>query len=216
MDIYETLRETFGPQHWWPGDSAFEVMVGAILTQNTNWQNVEKAINRLKKRRALAPGRMGAVEAEELQDLIRPAGYYRQKAARLKRLVWWLGEACDGDLELLKDWPTDELRRELVGLRGIGPETADSILLYALDRPVFVVDTYTKRITARHGLVEPECGYYELQRLFEDHLPEDLELYRDYHAQLVQVGKDYCRRKPRCRRCPVRDVLGEPTLEEGF
>lgn len=216
MEIYEKLRETYGPQRWWPGDTAFEVMVGAILTQNTNWNNVEKAIGRLKEHDALEPERLAALNDEELQELIRPTGYFRQKSARLKRLVWWLGETCDGELELLDQWPTDELRQELVSLRGIGPETADSILLYALERKVFVVDTYTNRITVRHELLDPGCGYHDLQLLFTDHLPDDLELYEDFHAQLVQVGKRHCRPTPVCDGCPVREVLGEPTLEEEF
>ena len=215
--LYDTLREEFGHQNWWPADSPFEVMVGAILTQNTNWQNVTKAIAQLKQANALSADALVNLESEELQTLIRPAGYYRQKAARLKRLAGWLKEECDGNLNLLAEWPTDALRDQLLALRGIGPETACSILLYALDRPVFVVDTYTHRIVARHDLVWVNCSYEELQALFEDHLPRDTELYRDYHAQLVEVGKRFCKKSnPRCKDCPVRTVLGEPSLEEEF
>ncbi|MEF8787546.1 MAG: endonuclease III domain-containing protein [Planctomycetota bacterium] len=214
QDLYDGLREEFGHRDWWPGETPFEVMVGAILTQNTNWDNVEKAIDNLQERGALSPAAILNLEQDDLQDLVRPAGYYRQKAARVKRLAQWLMDNCDGAVELLQDWPEDELRKELVSIRGVGPETADSIMLYALDRPVFVVDTYTLRVTTRHGLIERNCTYYDLQNLFQDHLPEDLDLYRDFHAQLVEVGKRYCRPTPKCRNCPVRPVLGEPDLEE--
>jgi len=213
-EIYDALREEFGHRSWWPGDGPFEVMVGAILTQNTNWDNVETAIDNLKERDVLNPPAILNVEQEDLQDLVRPAGYYRQKAARVKRLSQWLMDNCDGAVELLQKWPRDELRKELVSIRGVGPETADSIMLYALDKPVFVVDTYTLRVTTRHGLIERNCTYYDLQNLFQDHLPEDLDLYRDFHAQLVEVGKRYCRPTPKCQNCPVRTVLGEPDLEE--
>lgn len=214
QELYDALREEFGHRDWWPGETPFEVMVGAILTQNTNWDNVEKAIDNLEERGTLSPAAILNLEQDDLQDLVRPAGYYRQKAARVKRLAQWLMDNCDGAVELLGDWPEDELRKELVSIRGVGPETADSIMLYALDRPVFVVDTYTLRVTTRHGLIHRNCGYYELQRLFQDHLPEDLDLYRDFHAQLVEVGKRYCRPTPKCQNCPVRPVLGEPDLDE--
>ncbi len=213
-ELYEALRRAYGHRDWWPGDGPFEVMVGAVLTQRTNWNNVSKAIERLKEAGALSPRPLAAMEPERLQELIRPAGYYRQKAARVRRLARWVMERADGEPARLEDVPTDELREELLALRGIGPETADSILLYALERATFVVDTYTNRILVRHGLLEPRCGYYEMKDLFESVLPPDLDLYRDYHAQLVELGKRHCRSRPRCKGCPARPVLGEPIPDD--
>jgi len=213
-DLYNVLREAFGYRDWWPGESPFEIMVGAVLTQRTNWQNVEKAIGRLKEAEALEPRTLAEIEPERLQELIRPAGYYRQKTARLIRLARWAMERTEGELERVKSVPTDELRAELLGLRGIGPETADSILLYALDRLTFVVDTYTNRVLVRHGLLDPQSGYHEMKDLFESTLPRELELYRDYHAQLVELGKRYCRTTPLCANCPARPVLGKPIPDD--
>jgi len=213
MGIYRTLRDAFGHRDWWPADGPFEVMVGAVLTQRTNWGNVVKAMDGLKSADLLDPHALAATEPERLEELIRPTGYYRQKTARLLRLVRWLLELGDGDVAQLDAVPTDELRAELLRLSGIGPETADSILLYALDRPTFVIDAYTKRVVVRHGLLDADCGYEELKDLFESCLPDDLDLFRDYHAQLVEVGKRYCRPRPRCDGCPLLPMLGEP-LEE--
>jgi endonuclease-3 related protein len=213
MDIYETLRGAFGHRGWWPAETAFEVMVGAILTQNTNWGNVEKAISRLKDGGLLQAHAMAACAPQRLQEAIRPSGYYRQKSARLLRIAAWLVERCEGAVGELESVPTDELRSELLALRGVGPETADSILLYALGRPVFVVDTYTMRVAVRHGRAEPGCGYGELQGLFEIELPRDVELYGDFHAQLVEVGKRFCRPTPRCADCPLHPLLGDPEDE---
>ena len=214
--IYAALRAEFGPRNWWPADTPFEVMVGAVLTQNTNWGNVERAIGNLKRAGMLGPAALAAAGADELQALIRPAGYYRQKAARLKRLVEWLMSAAGGEVSGLRGRSTEELREQLLSLSGIGPETADSILLYALDRMTFVVDAYTKRALVRHQMVGPECSYYELQEFVCDGLPQDLELYRDYHAQFVELGKRLCRKKPLCDRCPLLPLLGSPVLEEGI
>ncbi|MFO7959156.1 MAG: endonuclease III domain-containing protein [Candidatus Brocadiia bacterium] len=214
MALYDALREAFGHREWWPGDTPFEVMAGAILTQRTNWQNVEKAIDRLKEEDALDPQTLADIEPEVLHELVRPAGYYRQKSARLIRLARWVMERTGGELERLEAVPTDELRAELLGLRGVGPETADSILLYALDRLTFVVDTYTNRVLVRHGLLDPGAGYHEMKDVFESALPADLELYRDFHAQLVELGKQYCRTTPRCSNCPARPVLGQPIPDD--
>lgn len=214
VDLYEALRRAYGYRNWWPGDGPFEVMAGAILTQRTNWGNVEKALDALKEKDALNPERMARMAPEDLQDLVRPAGYYRQKSARLQRLCRWLLDRCGGRVAELERVPTDELREELLAIRGIGPETADSMLLYALDRLTFVVDTYTTRIVVRHGLLDAGAGYYELKDLFEAHLPQELDLYRDYHAQLVELGKRRCRPTPKCRGCPARPVLGEPLEDE--
>ena len=218
MRIYEALLAAFGHRNWWPGETPFEVMVGAVLTQNTNWTNVEKAIANLKRSGVLSAAALSELDTSELQDLIRPAGYYRQKAGRIRRLARWVAERGADDacaIAALRAASTDELRQGLLALNGIGPETADSMLLYALEKPVFVVDAYTVRIMSRHGLVDPEVGYEEVQAVFEDGLERDVELFKDYHAQLVEVGKRYCRRRsPRCERCPLRGVLGDPVLEE--
>ncbi len=216
MDIYKALREAFGHREWWPAETPFEVMVGAVLTQRTNWRNAQKAIAALRDAGAMNPRAIAQMEPEQLQSLVRPAGFYRQKAARLRQLVTWLIEQADGDVALLDKLPTDDVHEQLLSLRGIGPETADSILLYALDRPVFVVDTYTKRLVVRHGLLHETCDYFELKDLFESNLAEDVELYKDYHAQLVEVGKRYCRTVPRCRTCPLHPLLGDPVEAEGF
>ena len=213
--IYEVLLAAHGPRGWWPADSPFEVMVGAVLTQRTSWRNVRLAIERLKEADLLSPRALAGVAPERLQELIRPSGYYRQKAARLQLLVRWVLERADGDPAGLAAASTEDLRAELLAIRGIGPETADSMLLYALERPTFVVDTYTMRMAVRHGLVDPECGYHELKDLFESHLPQELELYKDYHAQLVELGKRYCRPAPLCGQCPLHALLGDPLEGEG-
>jgi len=212
-ELYRALRAAFGHRAWWPGDTPLEIMVGAVLTQRTNWRNVEKAIAALKQAGALDARVLAEMPSERLQDLIRTAGYYRQKSARLVRLAAWLVESADGSPDGLRNVSTDRLRAELLSLNGIGPETADSILLYALDRPLFVVDAYTMRVLARHELVYPDCGYAELQDFCASQLPEDVELYKDYHAQFVELGKRCCRPRPLCASCPARPVLGEPLLE---
>jgi endonuclease-3 related protein len=213
--IYETLRGAFGHRNWWPAETPLEVMVGAVLTQRTNWSNVEKAIAALKSAGALDAHALAAMPLERLQLVIRPAGYYRQKAFRLRRLAEWLCERAGGDVAALEGVPTEDLRAELLGISGIGPETADSILLYALSRPTFVVDAYTKRAMVRHRIVDPECTYEQLKELFESNLPADLELFKDCHAQLVELGKRCCRPKPLCAACPLHPLLGDPADEVG-
>ena len=217
-DIYQALRQAFGHRGWWPAEGPLEMMVGAVLTQNTNWRNVEKALGALKRGGLLNVQALAEVDLGVLQELIRPAGYYRQKAPRVQRLAQWIGNCGDTEaqaLEGLAAMPVDELRRELLALKGIGPETADSILLYALRKPVFVVDSYTVRVLARHGIVARGSTYEEVQGLFQDALPEDIDLWQDYHAQLVEVGKRCCRRRsPLCSECPLLPLLGQPDLEE--
>ncbi|HVP12604.1 MAG TPA: endonuclease III domain-containing protein [Phycisphaerae bacterium] len=203
MKFYKALHEAYGPQGWWPGDTPTEIAIGAILVQNTNWQNVEKAIARLRDAGMLNWQALYKVRMGELAELIRPAGYYQVKARRLKNLVTWLCEQHGGDLENLRALPLAELREQLLAVNGIGPETADSILLYALDRPTFVVDTYTARVTRRHGLIDGEADYYQLKSLFEDNLPDDVGLFNEYHALLVAVGKRHCRPTARCSGCPL-------------
>ena len=215
MRIYESLLDAYGHQGWWPADTPFEVMVGAVLAQRTSWRNVRMAVDRLRAADLLSARALADAAPGRLQELIRPSGYYRQKAARLQLLVRWVLERADGDPASLAAVPTDDLRAELLALRGIGPETADSMLLYALGRPTFVVDAYTMRLAVRHGLADPACGYYELKDLFESHLPRDLDLYKDYHAQLVELGKGCCRPAPLCGQCPLHELLGDPLEVEG-
>ena len=205
-EIYKLLFERFGPQHWWPGQSPFEIIVGAILTQNTNWANVEKAINNLKAANLLTPEKMHNLDISELAQLIRPAGYFNIKAKRLKNFIEWLFKNHDGQLENLENIRTEQLREELLAIKGVGPETADSILLYALDRPIFVVDAYTARIATRHGLIEAGCDYEQLQDLFQSNLPEDVKLFNEYHALFVRLGKEFCNPKPKCPGCPLEKL----------
>lgn len=206
MEIYEHLFRAFGPQDWWPGETRFEIIVGAILTQNTNWANVAKAIANLKGAKCLEPDTLHAMDTAELERLIRPAGYFRLKAKRLRNFTQWLLDNHQGRLDALDAIETRRLREELLGISGIGPETADSILLYALDRPVFVVDTYTARVAVRHGLIEPDIDYTQLQYLFESNLEPDVRLFNEFHALLVRVGKDFCKPTPRCDTCPLNDL----------
>ena len=202
-EIYKMLYDAFGPQHWWPGETSFEIMAGAILTQNTSWTNVEKAIANLKSAGNLTPEALHRIDLALLAELIRPAGYFNIKAKRLKSFVDWLFGDYGGELTNLQSISTDRLREELLAVKGIGRETADSILLYALDRPVFVVDAYTARITLRHRLIEPGADYEQLRQLFESNLPEDVQLFNEYHALLVRAGKEFCRPKARCSGCPL-------------
>jgi endonuclease-3 related protein len=213
--IYEALLAAFGPQDWWPADTPFEVLVGAVLAQRTSWRNVSIAIERLRAAGLLTAEALAEAPPDRLQELIRPSGYYRQKAARLQLFVRWLLDRADGDPSALACVATDDLRAELLALRGIGPETADSMLLYAFGRPTFVVDAYTKRAAVRHGLADADCAYFELKDLFEAHLPRDLGLFKDYHAQLVELGKRFCRPTPLCGHCPLHGLLGDPLDWDG-
>ncbi|MBC7093887.1 endonuclease III domain-containing protein [Candidatus Bipolaricaulota bacterium] len=202
LELYQTLLAAYGPQGWWPGEGPFEVVVGAVLTQATSWRNVEQALVNLKAAGTLSPEAMANLPPDELAALIRPAGFFRQKARRLAELVAWIERS--GGLSSVLRLPTAELRASLLAVPGIGPETADSILLYAAGRPVFVVDAYTRRILTRLGLLPHEhAPYPEVTRLFTDHLPPDPGLYGEYHALLVRHGKERCRKRPRCPGCPV-------------
>lgn len=204
-EAYDRLYSEFGPQKWWPGDTPFEVMVGAILTQNTNWKNVEKAVANLKHGGLFAPKKLLNLQPSTLATLIRPAGYFRVKTKRLRNFLHFFCNDYKGRVALIKSEETSVLREKLLGVCGIGPETADSILLYALEKPVFVVDAYTKRILSRHYLIPEETSYDEMQELFMDNLPRKAKLYNEYHALLVKCGKDFCRTKnPRCKECPLK------------
>jgi endonuclease-3 related protein len=206
IQIYDILFNSFGPQHWWPGDSPFEIIVGAVLTQNTNWSNVEKAINNIKQAQCLSPEALYTMDDTDLADLIRPAGYFRVKAGRLKHLLQWLFDNFNGQLHHVESLSTEILRESLLSVKGIGPETADSILLYAFERPVFVVDTYTARIMTRHKLITPPFDYHDLQDLFQTNLDNNVTLYNEYHALLVCIGKDYCKPKAKCADCPLNSM----------
>ena len=206
LAIYHRLLEHYGSQHWWPGDTPFEVMVGAILTQSAAWQNVEKAINNLKTAGLLSPRALRDLPVDELARLVYPSGYYNAKARKLKALVTWLGETCGDNLDALFTRDTDVLREELLAVHGIGPETADSILLYAAGKPVFVIDAYTRRIMTRLGLAPGKDTYADYQRLFTDALPPDTPLFNEYHALLVRLGKTVCRSRPHCDECPLFDT----------
>ncbi len=204
--IYKKLYSHFGPQAWWPAESPFEVMIGAILTQNTNWQNVERAIDNLRKKSLLEPKKLYNIPVEDLARLIRPAGYYNVKAKRLREFLKFYFDAWKGSLKKPSLLKTARLRELLLSVKGIGPETADSILLYALKRPVFVVDAYTKRVLFRHNFIKENAGYDEIQNLFMKDLKKNVKMFNEYHALLVKLGKVYClKRKAKCEICPLRE-----------
>ena len=202
--VYAALRKAYGHQKWWPGDTSFEVMIGAILTQNTAWANVEKAISNLKKAKGLSFEALRRIPTKKLSQLIRPAGYFNVKADRIKCFMDFLDRECRGDLSKLKQKTMPVLRGQLLAVKGVGPETADSILLYALDKTSFVIDAYTKRIFSRHGLARDHETYERWREIFTQALPGRRDLYNDFHAQIVRTGKDHCRKVPRCERCPLR------------
>lgn len=199
MTLYRRLLDLYGEQSWWPADSPFEVAVGAVLTQNTNWVNVERAIDRLKAAGKLDCQTMLALEPDELAELIRPAGYYNLKAQRLRHLCRYLQQA--GGLAALGTMPLEQARSGLLAVKGVGPETADDILLFALDRPVFVIDAYTRRLLQRHGLARGDEPYETLRRGFERALPPDPGLFKEYHALIVEHAKRACRKRALCDQC---------------
>lgn len=203
IKIFNMLFSFYGHQHWWPGDTPFEIAVGAILTQNTNWSNVEKAIKNLKDEEVLSPLALHKIPEKELAFLIRPAGYFNIKAKRLKAFVDFLVDNYNASMEEMQKEDMHFLRKRLLNVHGIGPETADSILLYALNKPVFVIDAYTKRILSRHGIMDHNASYSEYQELFHRELDEEIEVFNEYHALLVRLGKDYCRPVPLCKGCPL-------------
>ncbi len=201
LTVFERLLAHFGPQHWWPGETPFEIMVGAILTQNTAWSNVERAIANLRAAGALDARAIVAADPERLAVWLRPSGYFNVKARRLRAFCrWYLAE---GGFEALRRQDTPALRRALLAVQGIGPETADDILLYAFERPVFVVDAYTRRLFSRLGLTDTQA-YEPLRAELEAALPRDVALFNEYHALIVQQGKSVCRPRPRCADCCLR------------
>lgn len=206
QNIYDLLYKEYGSQGWWPGDSKLECIIGAILTQNTSWVNVEKAINNLKRLNLISANKLKLITTEELAELIRPSGYYNQKAIKIKNFISFLSENYKDNLDKMFLEETYELREKLLSIKGIGPETADCILLYGGNKPIFVIDAYTYRVLSRHGLVPDQTNYNEMQDLFMDSLSDDSGLYNEYHALLVKVGKEHCKRNnPICAGCPLEN-----------
>jgi endonuclease-3 related protein len=213
LRLYDRLRARYGPQHWWPARSRFEVVLGAILTQNAAWRNAERAIARLRAAGVLALPAVLALPPARLAALLRPSGTFRVKARRLRAFARHVSRRHGGRLSRLLGLPLPALAAELRGIPGIGPETADAIALYAAGRPIFVVDAYTRRILSRHRLVAPDADYGAIQAFAMTHLPHDPALFNEFHALLVRVGKDHCRTRPRCAGCPLRiDLRGRPPL----
>ena len=202
-DIYDTLIDHYGPQEWWPADSPFEVMVGTVLVQSTAWRNVEHAIGNLKASNSMSPAAIRDMNLRKLEELVRPSGFFRVKARRLTALCEFLGERYSDSIKRMGERPTAELRLELLEIYGIGEETADDILLYAFDRPVFVVDAFTRRIFHRLGWCRQEAGYGEIQRMFHDQLSRDAAIFNEYHALIVRHGNTTCRKSPDCASCPL-------------
>jgi endonuclease III related protein len=201
--MYDAMFTCFGPQHWWPAEMRTEMVVGAMLTQNTAWKNVERALSNLRSHGLLDLKALHATPIENLAQLIRPAGYFNVKARRLRNLVDFICRNYDGDLDAFLDQPIHALREELLSVSGVGRETADSIILYAAEKPTFVVDAYTARILRRHFLIDETADYELIKDLFESALPADVQLYNEYHALLVACGKGYCRPRALCDNCPL-------------
>jgi endonuclease III related protein len=203
-EYYNALFTHFGPQHWWPGRTPFEIIVGAILTQNTSWANVENAIANLRDANLLRPAAIEKASLRRIERLVRPSGYFRQKASKLKAFCAFLRAEYRGSLQRMFATPTIMLRQKLLGVFGIGPETADSILLYAAGHPVFVVDAYAKRILARHGWAGENAKYEDIRWAFERQFPGDARRFNEFHALIVNTGKHFCRRSEAlCDRCPL-------------
>ena len=207
QQMYQLLFDYYGPQQWWPGDAPFEIAVGAILTQNTAWHNVERAIANLRDHDALSPTAIATMEPDILAELIRSSGYFRQKSKRLRVLAEFINDELSGDLAHLFAQGVSSAREQLLTLHGIGPETADSIVLYAGSLPTFVIDTYTARVVKRHAWLDADAGYYELQDWFTSQIAPDPVQYNEFHALLVQVGKQHCKPRPICDGCPLESLL---------
>lgn len=201
--IYDRLLEACGPRGWWPGETRDEIIIGAVLTQNTAWRNVERALAHLKEARLCRLSSLARIDPDRIAPLIRPSGYFNLKARRLKAVAEFFAPRGRSRFPTLAGWPIERLRQELLGVWGVGPETADSILLYALDRPSFVIDAYTMRVGLRHGLLPDGAKYEEVRDLFSAHIERDLQIYNEYHALIVWVGHHFCKPKPRCAECPL-------------
>ncbi len=210
-DLYKRMAGHYGTTGWWPAGTPFEVAVGAILTQNTAWTSVQKAIANLKAANLLGPRKIRACPVPVLEQAVRPSGYFRQKTERLRLFCDYLVRHHRASMARMAQRPLAELRPELLALKGIGPETADDILLYACDKPVFVVDTYTRRILSRHGLVPEDIAYEPLRAYFEERLKPDVPLFKEFHGLIVWTGKDFCRKNPQCKGCPLAPLLAKPS-----
>jgi len=207
-EAFQRMFASFGPQHWWPGESQLEIIVGTVLTQSTNWRNVERAIDNLRAADVLQLRKLCHLDLEKLAELIRPAGFFRLKAKRLQNLVRFIDDRF-GSIQRMFQSDLAELRGTLLEVNGIGPETADSILLYAGEYTTFVIDAYTARIAKRHGWIEPEADYQALKTFFESGLSPDMQLFNEYHALIVMTGKQYCKPTPQCEGCPLQSMLQE-------
>jgi endonuclease-3 related protein len=206
-EVYQNLIDHFGPQNWWPGETPFEIIVGAVLTQNTNWRNVSKAIDNLREAELLNFNSLKLLAVDEIATYIRPSGYYNLKAKRLRNLFDMIENVYFGELDLFLQDSLASGRENLLSVKGVGPETADSILLYACELPTFVIDTYTHRVFSRHQLVDEETDYESMQDLFVSQLPQDVQLYNEYHALIVRVASTYCKKtNPLCEQCPLQGV----------
>jgi endonuclease-3 related protein len=212
LDIYARLYRHFGPCNWWPADTPFEVCVGAILTQNTNWTNVERALANLKKEKVLSPSGLRSIPMAELVEMIRPAGFFNVKGKRLKAFVDWLWDRYEGSFDLMFSSPLDIIRDELLAVHGVGRETCDSILLYAGNYPTFVVDAYTGRFFSRLGVLDGTADYETIRTFFMKHLQADVALYNEFHALIVLHCKDFCRKKPVCERCILQEICRTAAL----
>jgi endonuclease-3 related protein len=208
--VYKKLFACYGPQHWWPADSPFEVMVGAILTQNTAWGNVERAIANLRSHSCLSPKTILKMPLPDLAEQLTPSGYFNIKAQRLRNFCQWYVD--EGEYRRLSRMATNELRKQLLSVNGVGPETADDMLLYAFERPVFVVDAYTRRIFSRLGLVDHEAGYESVRHQFEDKLKADVAVFNEYHALIVRHAKDACKKRPDCGACCLAEACPSSEL----
>jgi endonuclease-3 related protein len=207
LDAYQLLYSHFGPQGWWPGETPLEIMVGAVLTQNTNWTNVTKAIDNLRQGGMLGYPQLLEMSLDLLAEYIQPSGYYNLKAKRLHNLLKMIENLYDGNLDHFSNDDVVSARENLLNVKGVGPETADSILLYACVQPVFVIDTYTHRVFSRHNLVEEETDYHTMQTVFMDHLPEDVQLFNEFHALIVRVAKQFCKKTNQlCEQCPLQGL----------
>ncbi len=207
LDAYQLLYSHFGPQGWWPGETPLEIMVGAVLTQNTNWTNVTKAIDNLRQGGMLGYPQLLEMSLDLLAEYIQPSGYFNLKAKRLHNLLKMIENLYDGNLDHFSNDDVVSARENLLNVKGVGPETADSILLYACVQPIFVIDTYTHRVFSRHNLVEEETDYHTMQTVFMDHLPEDVQLFNEFHALIVRVAKQFCKKTNQlCEQCPLQGL----------
>jgi endonuclease-3 related protein len=206
LSIYEVLLSTNGNQNWWPSDTPFEVIIGAILTQSVSWINVEKAIKNLNNAGILNPDALNKKQVDEIAPLIKSTRFYNEKSKKIKNFMDFFFDEYNGSIQKLCEEKPTLLRQKLLKVKGLGEETVDSILLYSCNKPVFVVDAYTKRIFSRYGFIKETSSYGDIQRLFMENLPKDIKLYNDYHAQIVHLGKNICKTQPQCNVCPIRKL----------